>query len=578
MTQAALALSNPLIIRSVLNAVTKQRGPHYFKDPSFYRNMTEAVTIKGVHYFPIKFDFAGKSFPTEGGGSLRLTGKVFGQGSASTVFEAELTNASGKKHQVAVKLRDHALLSKKDANHLANEEIKKVKTMERLGAGRVQYHGSVEINGMKGIILNRAPGVPYMAVNPRWIKPHTFREIHALFDILDANKIAPGDFQMHIDAKGRVYLVDLEGINSGSDQGNKRLSVINELNKRRTQAGLKAIVPPRGGPGSTGPGITMKGFFVDSAFNMGLGYAGYGTVKVLERVLGRKLSTTEQAGVYTGFFAPVIAYAGGKGFLAARSAGNGILGSVVSSGKGIGKGLAGGIVAGIGAAFLLNDLGIKGDAHTIGTIGIGSVAAAHPAGIALFAGYSFGKFLDWGSEKVFGQSLSGGLADKIDDTVEGIKTVYQTLNPYERRRIRFEKERELWKERKFQEAVAQERKFRAQENAAIATQKRVDQVKGEGLKKEAKQALAILKNANKTLKEFPSLEAIHKMLAGGGVKNYQLEMLDLNSQGRATYLIKIRTSGHGWGSEKVNLTWIEGREPAMEILKQGSSNYYLYGS
>ena len=76
MPTAALILSTPLVLNSVRNAKPVQYGPHYYKSPEFYRNLTKMIEIKGDYYSPIKFDFADKSFAMMDGRNVRLTGRA----------------------------------------------------------------------------------------------------------------------------------------------------------------------------------------------------------------------------------------------------------------------------------------------------------------------------------------------------------------------------------------------------------------------------------------------------------------------------------------------------------------------
>lgn len=564
-----------------LNLFERAHGPHYYQSSAFFRNMPTTVRVNGFTFHPIHFDYVGLNFAMESGEEVKLTGKVFGQGGASTVFEGKILSGANRGKTVAVKLHDHSLLSLEASNQAARNEIGQLKRAQQNGLGRVEYFGQGEVKGMVATVTNAAPGTTWTGVNPQWINQNTFQEVAQLFDQLEAKGYQPGDFEINIDSKGRVYLVDLEGIDLKSGAATSREAVFARLNWMRSQAGLKAIDPiPAGGamkaPKTNLFGTSYRGFFTEAGWNGLLGFSGYGLCKLAESLMGRRLSTTETIGFTLAPAAPVVAYSSVVNYLAARSGGSGIMGSVIKTSGTLGRGLAGGVVTGIGASFLLNDLGVEGEAHTVGTIALGAAGTAHPAGIAFFGGYAFGTFLNWSSKKLLGKSLSSYGADGIEAVVDGTSWVYHHVHPTYRAMARKQQAYEAAQERKYQAALIKARHIREEQEKSRASHALVDQLPDLVLQESTAAVLDFMKTRNKEIKQgkgsidfYMDLVAEAKRLKATGKVGY----LDFGEKGEMGYLFKLRTKVYG---EQVYLTWLPGREPYLERIAPGTLGTTLF--
>ncbi len=565
-------------IFSAFNFFERKNGPHYYQDPTFFKNMPKSVSVNGFVFHPIPYEFKGMALNLDSGAKLQLTGRVFGQGSASTVFEGKIISGPGKGDVVAVKIRDHSTRPVIEANEVAMREVGHLKGAQEAQMGRVKYYGKGEFRGMTATVTRPAQGMNWSGVNPHWINNTTFKELGRLFDQIEARGLRPGDFEITIDRRGRVYLIDVEGLNANHDLPYSRDRAFARLHDLRRRAGLKPIpqvTPPKGsvGPKQNIYGSAYRGFFVEAGVNGLIGFAGYGMSKLAEQMLGRKLSTAETIAVTTAPAAPVVAYSIAKNYGATRAAGSSVVRSVAKTGATLGKGLAGGLAAGIGASFLLGDLGLRGETHTIATLGLGIAGASHPAGIAFFAGYSFGKFLDWGSEKILGKSLSSGLADGIEYSVEGVKSIYKSLHPMHRRIARKRKAYEAAQERRFRDAVVAARKFKEEQRELRQSHKRLEAIASEQTQEGAAGVMTFIAQRNGelrqgkiTMDEYSGLvAAVQKSKSAGTVA-----FLEMHEDGGVTYLIKIQ---EGPFRERVTITWRTGHEPFVEVLRPGSPGF-----
>ncbi|HSA58208.1 MAG TPA: phosphotransferase [bacterium] len=211
-------------------------GPHYDYEPGFYASLpADGRKVDGAWFFPgLKLE--GKSFAMIEGGEVTFTGRVFGQGSASTVYEAEWRTPDGEQRLVAVKIRDHAL-DPLLAEKAASREIDAlVKIPSELAPN---YYGTTIVEGMTAIVTDVVPGQFFRDVDPVRINENTVADIHAIFDGLEGEGWSPGDFQVNIDAMGRARLIDFEGLDVGPNgTSTTRWDVFRSLADLRRQAGL----------------------------------------------------------------------------------------------------------------------------------------------------------------------------------------------------------------------------------------------------------------------------------------------------------------------------------------------------
>ncbi len=236
---SALIENHPIV--KALRKLSRPHGPHYYRDAAFYDALPAGgKVIDGVPYFPLIKNIKGHKFQLGSGQTVEFTGRVFGQGSASTVYEAKLTNSKGEVTTVAVKIRDHAMGA--DPLHIA-KEIRNVQLAAREKLGGVQFFGAAKVDGRLAIVTNVTPGVDFGRANPHWINGTTVKEMNILFDKIERIGLKPGDFQVTIDRDGRVHLMDLEGLHvTGLKQGFSRWEAMEALLLRRQKAGLNTDV------------------------------------------------------------------------------------------------------------------------------------------------------------------------------------------------------------------------------------------------------------------------------------------------------------------------------------------------
>ncbi len=187
-------------------------GTHYSITPSFFENLTRPQFINGVSYYPIIPHLEGQRVPL-GEDHIIFTGRVFGQGSSSSVHEAVLTTETGERIPVAVKIPFHALREIHEIEASVEREASLVQNAEAAGLAGVHFYGITEVAGFPGLVTNIAHGADWNEANPHWINDTTRREMNQLFDQIEALGWQPGDFQVTLDQDGHIYLMDLEGIN-----------------------------------------------------------------------------------------------------------------------------------------------------------------------------------------------------------------------------------------------------------------------------------------------------------------------------------------------------------------------------
>lgn len=209
-------------------------GPHYYRDRSFYEGLPfDGLMEDGTRYFPT-WNLEGKTYEVSGEGMVTFTGRVFGQGSASTVYEAVFDSPDGQR-VVAVKIRDHAL------DFLMGEEaaIREVDTLMQLPDEIAPgYYGMMAVEGATAIVMDVAPGQYWTQVDPARINEKTVEDLHAIFDTLEGMGWRPSDFQVTVDEMGRAHLIDFEGLNVESLFPTTRSDVFLWFAKLRSEAGL----------------------------------------------------------------------------------------------------------------------------------------------------------------------------------------------------------------------------------------------------------------------------------------------------------------------------------------------------
>ncbi|MBU0672006.1 MAG: transglutaminase-like domain-containing protein [Candidatus Margulisbacteria bacterium] len=189
-------------------------SPHYYLTVAEFAAFPPEGVVNGeAMFFPIIPDIAGRRCELDSGEVIEFTGRVFGQGSASTAYEAILTNASGENTTVSVKISDHATRDVADVNAHRAQEIANLQWAESHGLLRARYLGQTEVDGMTAIVTEVARGVDLAegGVNPAWINRSTIEDLYFLLGYLSAEGRATGDFQYTVGPDGRVTLIDLEG-------------------------------------------------------------------------------------------------------------------------------------------------------------------------------------------------------------------------------------------------------------------------------------------------------------------------------------------------------------------------------
>jgi hypothetical protein len=160
-----------------------------------------------------------REYPLENGERLRFTGDILGQGSASTVFGAEIVDANGTVRRVAVKVRTHTGASREFINSRVAEE----QTVERVLAEfdpAYADNGILELeSGRRGLIMPLfVPENSVLFTNLNNITdPALRREIEPrleeLFAEMERRRLGMGDVEFVYDrATGRIHLVDIEGV------------------------------------------------------------------------------------------------------------------------------------------------------------------------------------------------------------------------------------------------------------------------------------------------------------------------------------------------------------------------------
>jgi len=98
--------------------------------------------VDSVRYYPI-LDLANRTFSLPDGGRLTFSGRIFGQETASTVYEAVLdSSAEGVCRLVAVKIRDHG------------------EARDREESGITDSKGEIQIEGQRAVMMDAIPGKP----------------------------------------------------------------------------------------------------------------------------------------------------------------------------------------------------------------------------------------------------------------------------------------------------------------------------------------------------------------------------------------------------------------------------------
>ncbi len=179
----------------------------------------------------LSFVDLGREYPVTGGGTLRFTGEILGQGSASTVFAAEVRGSDGTTRRVAVKIRTHAdpgaaasdphfdraAFDRGVADH-ARGEADRRRSFARIdpafaGLGSISARDST-----LGIILPALDGpgrLPFTRVSdlPTEHREAARLQMEALIRSCANEGIRLNDVEFVYDsAEGRVHLMDLEGV------------------------------------------------------------------------------------------------------------------------------------------------------------------------------------------------------------------------------------------------------------------------------------------------------------------------------------------------------------------------------
>ncbi len=216
-------------------------GAHYYKDANFYNSLTTATKVGDNFYYPILPGIKGHVAPTHNGGSVEFTGRVFGQGSAATVYEGVMTSPHGEKRIVAIKVRDHGFAT---PAQIANE-TNLLELAQNSDLGNVEFLGMTRVMDRPGIITNVADGAHWEKVDGHWITEHTVVELLRLHTQLIDLGLNPGDLQFmianpHMAAnKPLVSLIDAEGLHvPHSSKPYSWRQALGILSRRRAESGL----------------------------------------------------------------------------------------------------------------------------------------------------------------------------------------------------------------------------------------------------------------------------------------------------------------------------------------------------
>ncbi len=202
-------------------------GAHYRLRPEDFPSVEEGPVVRtpeggnpltdGVALYPIIPNIAGRVVTLGSSSSITFTGRVFGQGSASTVYEATLSLPSGETRRVAVKIPDHG--RPENYGHMA-QEAENLQWAVENGLTDTQYYGMGEIDGMPVVVSDVVPGVDPAfqgTIDPAWITRTTIEEVFVLYGRLGELGVGVGDLQFTLGRDGHARLMDFEGLRGNRD-------------------------------------------------------------------------------------------------------------------------------------------------------------------------------------------------------------------------------------------------------------------------------------------------------------------------------------------------------------------------